>query len=121
GLLSAALLYGIWGGTGSAQTAEDCADPVQQQTMNACAMLEYQKADADLNAAWKPARAFADEIGVAEDLLAAQRAWLAYRDAACKAQSSPYEGGSLRPLVHATCLTDLTVARTQMLLEFHGY
>jgi len=104
-----------------AQTAEDCVAPEAQQEMNACAAREYDKADDALNAAWIPAKAFADEIGQGTSLLAAQRAWLTYRDLACEAHSSPFKGGSLRPLIRSTCLSELTVERTAMLLEFHAY
>ena len=105
----------------AAQTAAECHEPVQQQRMNACAARDFRDADAALNAAWKPARDFAREIGVADELLAAQRAWLTYRDTACAVHASPYEGGSIQPLIHANCLTNLTVARTRLLLDFHGY
>lgn len=104
-----------------AQTAADCIAPQQQQLMNACAEREYREVDAALNAAWQPAKSFADRIGKGDALLAAQRAWLVYRDAACAVQASPYEGGSIRPLIHAKCLTRLTAERTKMLLEFHAY
>jgi uncharacterized protein YecT (DUF1311 family) len=53
-------------------------------------------------------------------LLKAQRAWLAYRDAACEVQASPYEGGSIQPLIWFSCLSELTAERTRMLLEFQG-
>ena len=117
-VLAAALLLG---GGAEAQTAAECIAPQQQQLMNACAYKEYEAADAALNAAWKPAKSFADSIGKGEALLEAQRAWLAYRDAACDVHASPYEGGSIQPLIRATCLSDLTAARTRMLLEFHAY
>ncbi|QUJ77234.1 DUF1311 domain-containing protein [Sulfitobacter albidus] len=104
-----------------AQTAAECIAPQQQQLMNACAAKDYREADAALNRAWGPAKDFGDRIGVGGDLLDAQRAWLAYRDAACAVHASPFEGGSLQPLILSTCLTDLTVARTKLLLEFHGY
>lgn len=104
-----------------AQTAAECQDAQTQQVMNACAAVEYRAADDALNAAWPPARAFAKAIGSDSALLDAQRKWLAYRDAACAVQASPYEGGSLQPFVHARCLTTLTVARTQLLLDLHGY
>lgn len=104
-----------------AQTAAECIDPQQQQLMNACAAKEYDEADKALNRAWKPAKQFGDNIGVGEDLLAAQRAWLAYRDLECDVQASLFEGGSLQPLIRLGCLTDLTTERTEMLLEFHGY
>ncbi|MCX7564978.1 lysozyme inhibitor LprI family protein [Sulfitobacter sp. F26169L] len=104
-----------------AQTAAQCIAPQTQQLMNACAAKEYAQADAALNAAWKPAKAFADAIGKGSALLEAQRAWIAYRDIACDAHASPFEGGSMQPLIRATCLSELTAARTRMLLEFHAY
>ena len=117
-VLAAALLFG---GSAEAQTAAECIAPQQQQLMNACAYKEYEAADSALNAAWTPAKSFADAIGKGEALLEAQRAWLAYRDAACDVHASPYEGGSIQPLIRATCLSDLTASRTRMLLEFHAY
>ncbi|MEP1767819.1 MAG: lysozyme inhibitor LprI family protein [Sulfitobacter sp.] len=104
-----------------AQTAADCIEPQAQQLMNACAAREYKQADAALNAAWKPAKSFADQIGQGPSLLKAQRAWISYRDQACEAHSSPFEGGSLRSLIRSTCLSELTAERTRMLLEFHAY
>lgn len=105
----------------SAQSAAECISPQQQSLMNPCAYRDYEKADAALNAAWKPAKKFADAIGKGKALLSAQRAWLAYRDAACEVHASPYEGGSIQPLMRATCLSEITAQRTQMLLEFHAY
>lgn len=112
---------GLVSGALQAQSAAECIAPQQQQLMNACAYREYEQVDAALNAAWKPAKAFADAIGQGKTLLTAQRAWLAYRDAACEAHASPFEGGSLQPLIRATCLSEITAERTRMLLEFHGY
>lgn len=65
--------------------------------MNACAAKEYEEADAALNAAWKPAKSFADAIGHGKTLLEGQRAWLKYRDAACAAHASPFEGAVSSP------------------------
>ena len=33
--------------------------------------------------------------------------WVAYRDAACVAQASIYSGGSLQPVVYASCLASI--------------
>ncbi len=110
-----------WAAPAMAQSAAECISPQQQSLMNACAYRDYEKADAALNAAWGPAKEFADAIGKGKTLLTAQRAWLAYRDAACEAHASPYEGGSIQPLMRATCLSEITAQRTQMLLEFHAY
>ncbi|WP_052033086.1 lysozyme inhibitor LprI family protein [Sulfitobacter donghicola] len=104
-----------------AQTAADCIEPQSQSLINACAAKEFEAADAALNAAWKQAKSFGDAIGKGKELLKAQRAWLAYRDAACLVHASPFEGGTIQPLIHSTCLSELTAERTRMLLEFHAY
>lgn len=121
-VLAAALMIGaITAPAVRAQSAADCIAPQAQQLMNACAYKDYQKADAALNAAWAPAKDFADAIGQGKALLTAQRQWLDYRDAACEVHASPYEGGSIKPLIHSTCLSEVTAQRTRMLLEFHAY
>ncbi len=86
-----------------------------QREMNDCAKQRYDAADAELNAAWKPARSFFDGLGKGDVLLDAQRKWLAFRDAACLAETTPYEGGSIVPLVHFDCMTRLTLQRTETL------
>lgn len=108
----------------------DCSDPgeLPQQGMNYCAALDYQKADRALNAAWpiliermKEIDAlsgdfFADQANAHENLLKAQRAWIDYRDGQCEAEGAQYAGGSIRPLIEATCKADLTRQRTEQLL-----
>lgn len=42
----------------------------------------------------------------------AQTAWLKYRDASCEFVADQYKGGSIRPLIEATCLGDMTKRRT---------
>ncbi|WP_298861638.1 lysozyme inhibitor LprI family protein [uncultured Sulfitobacter sp.] len=110
-----------FGSMAHAQSEAECIAPQVQQLMNACAAKEYREADAALNTAWKSAKAFADAIGRNKALLEAQRAWLTYRDAACDVHASPFEGGSLQPLIQSTCLSKLTAERTRMLLEFNAY
>lgn len=93
----------------------DCSAATQQVEMNACAATAYSQADDALNAVYKQAAAAAK--GQGDDgpalLLAAQRAWIAYRDAACAAEVAPYAGGSIQPLVQAQCLERLTRARSE--------
>jgi uncharacterized protein YecT (DUF1311 family) len=104
-----------------AQTRSDQLQAQTQSEMNASAARDYRAADAALNDAWDGARLFGDAIGQGDALLAAQRLWLAYRDAACEVQASPLTGGTLQPMVQTNCLTTLTEERTRMLLEFNGY
>lgn len=107
-----------------------CEEATTQMAMNICADREYASADRELNAVWKKASEHAKaadaEIGAGTQhggLLAAQRAWLTFRDAHCSFKANQYRGGSIMPLIHANCLTALTRSRTRQLrdyLEFPG-
>ncbi|WP_217645967.1 lysozyme inhibitor LprI family protein [Poseidonocella pacifica] len=85
--------------------------------MNQCAGAEFEAADADLNAVWRVVKPRMDEIGAGASLLDAQRKWIAFRDAACASEADVYSGGSIAPLVAASCLARLTTRRTQDLRE----
>lgn len=107
----------------------NCADPQAQQEMNWCAAQDFHKADAALNAQWKltsaEMKARDERDGKQTDgrpghfttLLSAQRAWLKYRDAHCDLGGYLFRGGSMEPLLVATCRTDLTEARTRQLKD----
>lgn len=112
----------VWLTAAGAAVAQevDCGAAVTQQDMNFCAAEEYRAADADLNAVWRRTVTWAEGAGLEEDLRAAQRAWIAFRDAACGVEAAVYAGGSMAPLVKATCLTRLTRARTADLVLLTG-
>jgi uncharacterized protein YecT (DUF1311 family) len=107
----------------------NCDDPQAQQEMNWCAAQDYHKADAALNAQWKLTTAEMKQRdtrdgkqtdgrpGHMATLLAAQRAWLKYRDAQCDLEGYVFRGGSMEPLLVATCRTALTEARTKQLKD----
>jgi uncharacterized protein YecT (DUF1311 family) len=106
----------------------NCTQPRTQMEMNMCSHQEYQAADAALNSAWTVAVREAlesDRIsppsdrsqGAYRQLLTAQRAWIAYRDSHCLAVADQYRGGSIRPLIHNTCMSELTKTRTVQLRE----
>ncbi len=105
--------------------AIDCEDAMTQADMNWCAAQDYNRADEALNRQWsataaemkrRDARGPDDgRPGYFQTLLEAQRAWLTYRDAHCRSEGFYARGGSLEPLLVATCKTDLTEARTEQL------
>ena len=108
--------------------ALDCDNAMTQADMNRCAGLEYREADAALNAQWEETAAemkLRDDSEYASDgrlgyfpaLLAAQRAWLAYRDAHCISYGYFARGGSMEPMLVAACKTDATRERTQELRD----
>lgn len=91
---------------------EECGNMRTQQEMNACATRLYDQADRRLNALY--ARLLAEignDAGAKARLRDSERAWIAFRDAQCGFESAGYEGGSIQPLIRATCMKRLTDAR----------
>jgi uncharacterized protein YecT (DUF1311 family) len=108
----------------------DCNNAQTQADMNQCAAEDYRKADAAMNAQWAETRAAmlawdkatppSGDNGAAKRLLASQRSWLAYRDAACDVEGYSAEGGSMQPLLISSCLAELTKRRTEELRSLVG-
>lgn len=99
------------------------AAPVMAQSAS-----DYRAADAQLNAVYRTAMARMKQLdrgtrpadlppaerarpSYSQALLNSQRAWLAYRDANCRAFSYEYRGGSAQGLSNRVCLTRVTRAR----------
>jgi len=85
--------------------------------------IPYRTADAAMNVQYRAtvaavkrraARAGRGDGGQAA-LLAAQRAWLRYRDAECAPANNPFQGGSAEPMAADQCLSALTRQRTERL------
>ena len=110
--------------TAAAAHADNCDTTMAQQEMNRCADLALQAADAELNDAYQDAVAYARDLdspgagGVEDRLRKAQRAWVAYRDAACDADAFLFDGGTMMPLIYSTCLSRLTELRRADLISF---
>lgn len=116
-------------------TAQDpqwnCENPQAQQEMNFCAAQDFERADAELNAAYRAAiesarqadreyAGLADGAGGPTDggpgeeatLREAQSAWVSFRDAHCRLESFEARGGTMQPMLDAGCRATLTRART---------
>jgi uncharacterized protein YecT (DUF1311 family) len=102
-----------------------CEDPTTQSDMTRCEVRRFEAADRDMNRQWKltlAAMRNADRSpgddgrpSYADQLLKAQRAWLAYRDAHCDSDGYRMRGGSAEPMLVAPCRADLTEGRTKQL------
>jgi uncharacterized protein YecT (DUF1311 family) len=79
--------------------------------MNQCAGKDYQSADAVLNQVYPRLVAKLDNDEKAQ-LKEAQTAWLKYRDANCEFVADQFKGGTMRPMIYANCLADMTRKRT---------
>ena len=111
----------------AAASALNCKDPQAQLEMNMCAQREFERADVELNTQWRATaaamresdrgidRKYDREPGYFETLLAAQRAWITYRQQHCLGESFEARRGSLSPLLFSTCMSELTRERTKQL------
>ena len=91
----------------SAQAA--CPGDTQME-MNDCAGQDFDKADKQLNQAYK-------RLEKTPELIAAEKAWIVFRDAECKYQAQAVEGGSMQPMVYANCMQSLTEDRIKQLQQ----
>ena len=101
-----------------------CDDPQNQADMNACAAIDFDAADAELNAVWREAvdsaraadaeldREFDQRPTTEEKLREAQRAWIVFRDAHCTVEGyDEARGGSMEPMIYDGCRARLTRER----------
>ena len=99
--------------------AVDCSDASSQKEMTDCAKQNYARNDAELNTNYARLKLrLTDDVEREQKMVAAQRAWLAYRDAECAFSSSGVEGGSFYGVVHANCLNQLTQARNRDFIKY---
>ena len=98
----------------SAALAQDaCNSPrATQYDLNGCADASLKRSDAEMNTLYRRIRLrLKDDPDTLKQLVAAQRAWLAFRDAECAFASSAESGGSIYPMVYSNCLDGLTHKR----------
>ncbi len=111
---AAILLAGL--SAGALARAEDCSALATQMEMTACAGRNYDAADAELNRLWKQLTArLAGNDPARAEAVAAQRAWIAFRDAECTFAASSVEGGSIYPMIYTACRQALTEDRSRTL------
>lgn len=113
-ILIVALLLSSISIAGQKPKDDPCPNAQSQLEMNMCWGNQYKAADAQLNAAY---REFNSKLNPEEtaQLKTAQLAWIKFRDANCEFVADAYKGGSIRPMIAAMCLADVTNARTSEL------
>jgi uncharacterized protein YecT (DUF1311 family) len=90
---------------------DPCAKAQGQADMNDCWGREYKAADATLNQVYRQILTMLDDEEKSQ-LKEVETAWLKYRDANCEFVADQYKGGTMRPMVYAICLDDMTRNRT---------
>ena len=78
---------------------------------NICLSKVQDKVDQELNQTYQSALKRWNEDPNREELRQAQRAWVSYRDAACKAEADLYKGGTIMPSIEMHCVIRLTRQR----------
>jgi uncharacterized protein YecT (DUF1311 family) len=109
---------------GKAATACSKAHEQPETTLaiSQCMMAENTAWDDLLNREYKKTRSqMSDQPGLADTLLAAQRAWIAFRDAECTLAYDRYGGGSMRVIAAADCQMRQTARRTFELRDMQGF
>ena len=106
--------------------SDPCQDKPNGSTtigISECLVREQSAWDTILNENYKDSMKTAKETdkrikhdgtgsgGVADSLVKAQRAWIAYRDAECDRVWALSQEGTLRTVASASCLNDLTAQR----------
>lgn len=98
---------------------DNCANASDQSTMNECADASFEKSDSQLNELYKQIEGrLKNDADTKKLLVMAQRAWVSFRDAECSFSSSEVTGGSMYPMVVASCKDALTQSRIK---EFQVY
>ena len=107
----------------------NCANAPDQASADGCAGDADRRADAAMNVQWKLTLAAENQRdkdyaevprgdarpSYADALLAAQRAWLKFRDSECEVEAYAVRGGSMEPQIAAECEARLTQERTKQL------
>lgn len=95
----------------------NCNNPQTQGEMNACAGIAYRNADRRLNQVYQQ---LIPKLSASrrQQLVTAQQAWIRYRDASCNFERSEVAGGSMAPMIQASCLARLTEQRTKDLQQY---
>jgi len=86
-----------------------------QAEMNEEAKKAHSLADKEMTLVYKTLMANLTTQGEKDLLLAAQRAWITYKEAHCKALAQQYEGGSMMTMMYYGCLEEMTRQRMAQL------
>jgi len=113
--------------------AEQCDDRAGDRGASECWYRASIEADTELNRLWSGLRQGAREAdsrfkptprrekaSAERDLVAAQGAWVRYRDAECTAEAGWAQGVSLEPVLVGRCETMMTRQRIQQLKDLES-
>lgn len=94
--------------------AADCTQASSQASLNTCVSENYAAQDKRLNQVYSEYRARLSPTQK-QQLKAAQRAWIEFRDRSCAFETSAAQGGSAHSMVLSGCLAAKTATRVEEL------
>ncbi|MBE9114479.1 DUF1311 domain-containing protein [Lusitaniella coriacea LEGE 07157] len=100
------------------KTLPDCSSAQTQAEINTCTAEAAQKADERLNQVYRKLRAALQNSPQEQRLIAAELAWIEYRDTDCEFDQRRYDGGSIMASVYSTCVANLTEQRAEKLEQY---
>lgn len=100
-----------------AQPRLNCNNPQTQSDLNACEQQRWEAADLELNQIYQSLTPQLSN-NRRQQLVKAQRAWIAFRDSECAFHSSVAEGGTMQPMLYYACLANLTDIRNVELYQY---
>lgn len=95
----------------------NCNNPQNTADMRMCAGSEAQAADRQLNQVYQQLIRKLDGRQK-ERLITAQLAWINFRDRTCAYEQGRFEGGTIAPVVSASCFARVTQQRTKDLENY---
>ena len=106
--------------------ALDCVQAVTTPDINACAAADQKKVEAELNVVYKRVLQNLELANTETEndsklkaaLIDAQRAWVKFREADCKALFTRYEGGTIRTVMYLGCMQQHAEQRIKDLAEY---
>lgn len=100
----------------SAPIPDNCDEPATQLDMNLCAKAFHAEEDARLNEVYQSLK---DNLSADRQakLVAAEKAWIAFRDQNCAFVRQQVSGGSIEPSIYYGCLSQITASRTAELQQ----
>lgn len=124
----AVVIVGVcFGSPAFAEEKLPCTDKDTTYDIKMCLKDAFEQADAELNRAYKVLRQAAEQWdarqeteegkGAVKALIAAQRAWIVYRDQNCIVEGFRARGGSLESVFVTHCEIKLTKVRTKEMIE----
>jgi uncharacterized protein YecT (DUF1311 family) len=112
------LLIASWAGSSHAL---DCKNAMSTPDINECAAIGQKKVEDKLNLAYQDKLKYfndPEDAGTKKSLIAAQRAWVKFREADCNAVYEQWKTGTIRTVMFIECMQKRAETRIKELEDY---